>query len=204
MLRLALDHLAVAAATVAAGAAAIEAALGQAPGPGGRHAAMGTENRLLGLGDLYLEAIAPDPEAPAPPRPRWFGLDAPPAAPRLAVWVLRCDDLAAVERAFPEVGEPVALARGPYAWRITVPADGGLPWGGAMPAFIAWEQGGHPAAALPDRGLRLLRLEVGHPEAAALAGRLRPHLEDPRIGFVAGPVGLRALVATPAGPRWLA
>lgn len=204
MLRLALDHLAVAGRTAEAGAAAIAAALGVAPGPGGRHAAMGTENRLLGLGDLYLEAIAPDPAAPPPGRPRWFGLDAPPAVPRLAVWVLRCDDLEAALAAFPEAGQAVALARGDFAWRISVPPDGGLPMAGVMPAFIRWQGPAHPAARLPEAGLRLRRLTLTHPEARALAARLAPHLDDPRIAFAVGPAGLAAEIDTPAGPRRLA
>jgi hypothetical protein len=42
-----LDHLVVLAATLDEGAAWCEATLGVAPGAGGRHALMGTHNRLL-------------------------------------------------------------------------------------------------------------------------------------------------------------
>jgi hypothetical protein len=67
----AVDHLVVAAATLEQGVAWCEATLGVTPGPGGRHALMGTHNRLLNLGSAafphsYLEIIAIDPEAPAP------------------------------------------------------------------------------------------------------------------------------------------
>ena len=60
---------------------------------GGKHAHMGTHNRLLSLGDLYLEVIAPDPEAPRPAWPRWFDLDNFDGPPRLTNWICRSDDL---------------------------------------------------------------------------------------------------------------
>ena len=58
---LVLDHLAVSAATLEEGAGWIGERLGVAVEGGGRHAEMGTHNRLLSLGDLYLEVIAVDP-----------------------------------------------------------------------------------------------------------------------------------------------
>ncbi|MCC6305013.1 MAG: VOC family protein [Rhodobacteraceae bacterium] len=201
--RLALDHLAVTAATLEEGADHIARALGVAPGPGGRHPAMGTWNRLLALGEVYLEAIAVDPAAPPPGRPRWFGLDAPPGRPRLAAWVLRAPSLAPALALLPEAGAPVALSRGDLAWAMAVPAAGGLPFDGLFPALIAWEGAAHPVQRLPDRGLRLLRLELCHPEAAALAARLAPLLAAPRLAFLPGPPALRALIETGAGPRWL-
>ncbi|HSH43331.1 MAG TPA: VOC family protein, partial [Arenicellales bacterium] len=73
-----LDHLVVAAADLAAGREYIEDLLGVRTEAGGRHDAIGTHNQLLRLGDdQYLEIIAVDPDAPAPGKPRWFGLDDP-------------------------------------------------------------------------------------------------------------------------------
>ena len=108
---------------------------------GGRHALMGTHNRLMALGEeTYLEIIAIDPEAPPPARPRWFALDAPAMrrawtrGPALVHWVARTDDIDAARRPLRElVGEVLALSRGDYRWRIGVPADGSLPAGGAFP-----------------------------------------------------------------------
>ena len=71
----ALDHLVVLCASLADGEAWCQATLGLAPGPGGRHALMGTHNRLLllageGMAPAYLELIAIDPDAPVPGRAR--------------------------------------------------------------------------------------------------------------------------------------
>jgi len=203
-MRLALDHLAVAAETLAAGRAMVEAALGVRLDEGGRHAHFGTHNLLLGLGEgIYLEVIAVDPAAPAPQRSRWFGLDRFAGRPRPVAWICRTDDLDAALAGFPDAGEPVALLRGDLRWRMAVPASGMLPFDNAFPALIAWQGAGHPAARLAPSGCRLKRLEVAHPEAEALQARLAPVLDDARVIFVPGPGGLRAEFETPRGRRWL-
>ncbi len=171
---LALDHLVVAARTLEEGAAWIESRLGVAPVAGGRHDAMGTHNRLLGLGDRqYLEVIAIDPQAPAPARKRWFGLDDPgmqarlAASPALIHWVMRSEDIEADVRAYPQAVEILRMGRGEYRWRIGVPADGSLPCNGRCPTLIQWDCERHPAEDIPDSGVRLLALSgPGVPAAA--------------------------------------
>ncbi len=202
---LALDHLAISAPTLEEGAAWVEARLGVPLEGGGRHAEMGTHNRLLSLGDLYLEVIAIDPRAPRPAWPRWFDLDRFAGPPRLTNWVTRCADLDAELSASPAgVGRPMALARGAYRWRMAVPEGGVLPFDGGFPALISWEGPAHPAAALPDRGLRLRRLEIGHPEAEALTAALAGRLDDPRLAIVpASEKTLHAEFDTPFGARQL-
>ncbi|MDT8855299.1 VOC family protein [Paracoccaceae bacterium Fryx2] len=202
---LAFDHLAVSALTLDEGVAAVEAALGVALAGGGQHPHMATHNRLLGLGDLYLEVIAADPAAPRPAWPRWFDLDAFAGQPRLTNWVARCDDLEAEVAASPAgVGVPVALARGDYRWRMAVPADGRLPFDGCFPALIEWQGPAHPARALPDAGVRLRRLEVAHPSADTLAALLGPRLDDARLVLLPGPEkAMRATFDTPHGVRVL-
>lgn len=200
-----LDHLAVSALSLDEGVAAVEAALGVALAGGGQHAHMATHNRLLGLGDLYLEVIAADPGAPAPAWPRWFDLDRFSGRPRLTNWVARCDDLAAEVAQSPAgVGVPVALARGDFRWQMAVPADGMLPFDGAFPALIQWQGSAHPAERLPDMGVRLQRLEISHPEALALRAALAGRLEEPRLVVVPGrEKAMRAQFATPHGVRVL-
>jgi hypothetical protein len=199
------DHLAVSAETLEDGVEAVEAALGVALAGGGKHAHMSTHNRLLGLGDLYLEVIAADPAAPRPGWPRWFDLDRFAGPPRLTNWVARCDDLDPELAISPAgTGRPVALARGDLRWRMAVPADGRLPFDGCFPALIQWLGKEHPVARLPWSGLRLARLELTHPEAGALAAALSGRLADPRLHILPGPAkAMRATFDTPHGPRVL-
>jgi len=200
-----LDHLAVCAGSLAEGVTAVEAALGVTLAGGGQHPHMATHNRLLGLGDIYLEVIARDPAAPPPAWPRWFDLDHFSGPPRLTNWVAACDGLAAEVAASPAgIGVPLALARGEYRWQMAVPDNGRLPFDGAFPALIQWQGTAHPARALPDVGLRLTRLEVVHPEAEALAAALAGRLKEARVVIMAGAAkALRACFATPQGERWL-
>jgi len=199
-----LDHLAVSARSLDEGAAAVEAALGVALEPGGQHPHMATHNRLLNLGDIYLEVIAADPSASAPAWPRWFDLDRFDGPPRLTNWIARTDDLeAAVADTPPGIGIPVALARGDLRWRMAVPADGVLPFANAFPALIQWEGTAHPAHRLPDRGVRLLRLTITHPEAPALRAALAGRLEDARVAIETGPQAMTATFSTPLGERSL-
>lgn len=199
MLRL--DHLAISAAQLDQGVAAVETLLGVPMAGGGKHAAMGTHNRLLSLGDLYLEVIAVDPDAPAPSRPRWFDLDRFSGPPRLTTWIVACDDLGTALADGPRGwGQPMHLARGDYRWQMAVPDDGRLPFDATFPALIHWQGTLHPAPALPDHGLRLNRLEVVHPNAtdmqAALSG-----LDDPRVVIMTGAAPfLRAVIDTAHGP----
>ena len=161
-----LDHIVVVAATLAAGSQFVEQALGIAPGPGRRHPHMGTHNLLLSLGpSAYLEVAAIDPQAAPISRSRWFELDdlAATSAPRLAAWVANTDDILAA--ASPELGEVETMQREGRTWQMTVTADGKLPLSGAAPVLIQRSGGVHPAATLPESGLRLRALRIYHPAA---------------------------------------
>lgn len=202
---LAFDHIAISANELQAGVESVEAALGVALAGGGEHPHMATHNRLLGLGDLYLEVIAINPAAPAPSWPRWFDLDNFAGRPRLTNWVARSeslsDDLALCP---PGTGKPVTLQRGDYRWQMAVPADGRLPFDGGFPALIQWQGSLHPTGALPDPGLRLRLLEIAHPQAEALISALAAVFTDPRVQIVKGDSkAMRATFATPHGPRVL-
>ena len=189
-----LDHIAVACTDLAAGTAAVEAALGVKMQPGGQHERYGTHNTLLGLGDVYLEVIARDPAA-TPTRPTWFGLDEFDGPPRLANWICRTDDFADHARV---TGPAHALTRGDLAWQITVPDDGSLPFDGAFPTLLQWAPGTrHPATRLDDSGLRLRRFTVSHPGADVLRDIIP--IADPRVEFVSGDKGFRAVFDGPNG-----
>jgi catechol 2,3-dioxygenase-like lactoylglutathione lyase family enzyme len=201
-----IDHIAIVCADLETGCREVEARLGLPLRPGGRHAHYGTHNRLLGLGpDIYLEVIAPDPDAPVPPRPRWFSLDHPPDTPRVGNWLVRVPDLAAALAEAPQgAGRPVALARDDLRWEIAVPDDGSLPMAGGWPTMLQWYEGLHPARRLPDDGVRLTAIEVRHPEADWLSDRLRAQVSGPELRFVpAHTPELSVLLSTEAGEVWL-
>ena len=205
----AVDHLVVAAATLDEGVAWCEATLGVTPGPGGRHALFGTHNRLLKIASgaypqAYFEIIAIDPEAPAPARPRWFGLDGLDlsAGPRLIHVVGRSPMLDMHRWGLITVGlkpgDPVKAGRdtpeGPLSWQILVREDGQLNCGGALPTLIQWDDR-HPADAMPDLGVVLKSLALnGVPDRARDVLRMR----GVQVSSAAGPA-LQAVLSTPRG-----
>jgi hypothetical protein len=204
-----IDHITITSPTLEAGRDMVFDCLGLLPQRGGEHPRMGTHNLLLRLGEaLFLEVIAVNPNAPRPPRPRWFELDALPSAsrPRLACWVVRTDDIhASLQAASVPLGRAETMSRGALEWLISIPPDGHLPLGGAAPALIQWHTSVHPAAGLQDVGGRLTALELLHPEPQvlqAVLGDLR--VAEPGVELSvreADSPGLVAHVDTPHGPR---
>ncbi|MEO7339177.1 MAG: VOC family protein [Caldimonas sp.] len=202
-----LDHITVVAPSVEAGAAYVEAALGVAAGVGRAHPGMATHNLLLSLGPaVYLEIISVDPKVGPIARPRWFGLDhvGPSTASRLAAWVASTDDMAAA--ALPELGEVLDMRREQHTWKMTVSADGSLPFGGAAPLLIERSSSVNPASALPPSGCLFRRLRVRHPAASEIVALLS------RIGLASQPsvvvlegneCSLSAEIETPSGLRVL-
>jgi hypothetical protein len=167
-----LDHLVVAATTLADGIDYIATLTGVAPQPGGKHEAMGTHNALMRLGErAYLEVIAIDPDAARPARRRWFDLDDIALRaelmerPRLVHWVARTTDIEALAPACPApLGTVHAMARGNYRWRITIPDDGRRQGSGLVPALIQWDVPAHPADRLPATAVSLAGFAASHPE----------------------------------------
>jgi Glyoxalase-like domain len=172
------DHLVIVADTLEQGSHWCETTLGAAPVAGGRHALMGTHNRLLAIGGdrfpgTYLEIIAIDRDAAAPGRPRWFGMDDPALqaaariAPRLVHVVARTTMIEMVRWGLINCGlnpgAPIAAERdtpaGLLKWRITVRDDGRLENAGALPTLIEW-QGPHPCDRLPPSPVVLRELTL--------------------------------------------
>ena len=206
------DHLVVAAATLEQGASWCETTLGVAPLPGGKHALMGTHNRLLKIAsetypDAYLEIIAIDAEAPPPRRARWFGMDTldVSSGPRLVHFVARSTMLDMHRWGLMNVGlqpgDPIKASRetpaGLLSWEILVRDDGALLCDGALPTLIQWG-GVHPAARLPESGVVLKSLALGGvPPRALEVLRLRGVSQQSQPG-------LTAVLATPLGDVTLA
>jgi len=92
---LGIDHLVIAVAAPDAAAADLESGLGLAPGGGGRHDGLGTFNRLVWLGDTYLELIGVFDATLA--AHSWIGAPTLRALERgggLATWAMASDDIA--------------------------------------------------------------------------------------------------------------
>lgn len=175
-----LDHLVVAATSLADGIEYVADITGVAPQPGGRHVAMGTHNALLRLGErAYLEIIAVDPDGANPARPRWFDLDdialqaELAERPRLVHWVARTSDIDRARVRCPVAPGPVhAMSRGDYRWRITIPDDGARPGRGIVPALLQWDVAQHPADLLPASGISLASFAAAHPDPAPIRAAL--------------------------------
>jgi hypothetical protein len=209
-----LDHLVLAARKLDEGVAWCEATLGIVPGPGGKHALMGTHNRVFAIGSktfprAYFEVIAIDPDAALPGRKRWFDLDDAALqatlarGPRLVHWVARTAALDAAVSALASLGVEAgsvlqasrATPQGELRWRIAVRDDGLRLFGGALPRLIEWGTT-HPTDALPASGVTLVALTLGAGDAPALQPALRV------LGLAAARAddpALRATLDTPRG-----
>ena len=215
-----LDHLVVAARTLAEGVAWCEATLGVEPGPGGEHALFGTHNRLLRLHSpdaphAYLEIIAIQPSVTptrAPGLKRWFDLDDPAlqerltrSGPQLIHWVARVPHIARACAAMNTLGldpGPVLTASRPtphglLQWQISVRDDGRRLLGGAMPTLIEWGAT-HPSSAMGASGIALRGFQLSHPQAAVLREALHA-VGATKVDVAQGPAGLRATLDTPRG-----
>ncbi len=107
-----IDHLVIAVADPDAAVSALETTLGLLPGGGGRHDRLGTFNRLVWLGDTYLELIGIfDPELAAT---SWLGaptLGSLASGGGLVTWAIAsgaiADDVRALQELGSDIGEPV-------------------------------------------------------------------------------------------------
>lgn len=201
---LALDHVILVVADLDAAAARLEREHGLASIEGGRHPGHGTGNRIVPLGDTYLELMAVvDPaEAATSPMGRWVAGRAGPETAPSAV-CLRTDDIDGVAS---RLGlAPLEMSRRRpdgvvLSWRLCGLDEA---FGDeALPFFIQWDI---PPEHHPGRGVARHHVdatgwawvEIGG-DADALARRLSD-AELP-IRAVGGPPGVRrAAVATGRG-----
>lgn len=216
----AIDHLVIAAATLAEGVAWCEATLSVTPGPGGEHALFGTHNRLLklhadGAPNAYLEIIAIQPGATPTrqaPLKRWFDLDQArlqdrlrQQGPQLVHWVASVPDLNVALADWRALGidrGPALTASRPttaglLTWQIAVRDDGQRLLDGCLPTLIQWGDV-HPAGSMPPSGLSLQHLRLTHPEGALLQAALQA-IALTGVQAAVGEPALAAKLDTPLG-----
>ena len=208
-----LDHITVIAPSLAEGVLHVRNCLDLDIPFGQRHAYMGTYNHLLQLGDtVYLEIVALDPEADAPDRRRWFGLDDQDKVRsdwedgrRLRGWVARTDEIDAIISTRGGIfGEKVPLPTVNSSFDFAIPNDGSLPLDGAAPSIIDRRGKPRSMATIADIGARLGSFTLEHPNPAAVEALYRALAVDRPPEIEQGPrLRYRAHIETPAGPREL-
>ncbi|MCJ7800675.1 MAG: VOC family protein [Polaromonas sp.] len=213
-----LDHLVVAATSLAEGVHWCERVLGVTPGPGGEHALMGTHNRLITLATpafprAYLEIIAIHSGAycaRSMGARRWFDLDdrdlqlkLQQRGPQLVHWVARTAQAQAGVRALAGLGldrgellqASRMSAQGLLEWKITVREDGQRLFFGALPTLIQWGEV-HPADSMAPSGITLQSLHASHPRPDALRA-CYDTLGLPGVAVTPGPPNLVVTLQTP-------
>jgi hypothetical protein len=192
-----IDHLVVACADPDEAALRLENRLGLRAGGGGRHEALGTFNRLVWLGDSYLELIGVWDRDVA--RESWLGrptIRALDAGGGLATWAVASDDLASdvatlrahgSDLADPQPGERLRPDGRLVRWSLAAPPA----LGPADPPFLI-EHDPSGAEWTPDE--RAARAAEVHP-----GGRLRLQLLELEVPDVAR-ASLRFLRSAGIGP----
>jgi len=222
-----IDHLVVAARSLAEGTAWCEATLGITPQEGGEHEKYGTHNRLFKIATpryprAYFEIIAINPAASVLKRSankRWFDLDddglqaSIAQQPALIHFVVSTTDIQLASNNWKaeglDVGSVVHAYRrtdkGILNWQISVRDDGQRLFDGTLPTLIQWGKPDeaepmrlHPSNSLPQSGVNLLSLTVSHPATDKLTSAYKAvHLKD--IEMTSGEANISAHLQTPKG-----
>ena len=205
--KLIFDHLTVTAATLEEGVDHVRTCLNIDIPAGGKHEYMSTHNHLLRLGDTaFLEVIAVDPYAKKPDHPRWFALDEKgDEAPKLASWVAATKDIEKSLMFAPEgAGQPTKLSRGEIFWHMSITEDGSMPFGGAHPTLIMWQEGPHAATRMEDKNCTLKSFSIAHPKADEIKTFLDGQFDDEKVSISQGlEIKLSAEINTPSGVKTL-
>ena len=199
------DHVLVAVQNLDIAAADFRDRYGLESAEGGRHTGFGTANRIIPLGDAYIEliAVADEAEAEGSPLGRWVS-DLCSGGDRPAAVCLRTDDVGSTAET---IGSPaIAMQRVRpdgmvLSWRLCgLEATLADP---ALPFFIQWDvdpanlPGALPKGH-PNEGIELVWVEVAAPADVI---RERVGAEGPDIRSVGTGKGLVAIgLSTPAGP----
>jgi len=184
-----IDHVILAAADLDAAAARLEAEHGLIATGGGRHDGIGTENRIVALGDGYLElvGIASAEEAAGSPFGRGVLRRLEEAGDGLLAWVVEVDDVGVVATRLGT--EVTTIARRGLTARLTGVAEAMA--SPLLPFFLTRDPGVADPGAGADLG------GIGRLELAGDVGRLRDWLgeagEQLPLAVTPGPPALLAL-----------
>lgn len=168
------DHVVYGVRDLEAAAERLARELGLPSAPGGEHPGFGTANRLVGLGDCYVELLAGVPVTAL------LG-DGP---DRLLGWMVRTDDIEADAARLGLDVVPMARTRPDgvdLSWRLA-----GWGMGGPLPVFIQWDTPWDPGG---DARLEWLEVSVN-------PSQLREWVGDPGelpVRYTAGDPGLHAV-----------
>lgn len=194
-----IDHVVVGVADLEQAAKRFEAEFGLASVPGGRHPGWGTGNRIVPLGDGYLELVGVVDQEEAGRNS--FGraiLTLVEEGDRLLLWCVATDDLEAVAARL-----ELTVARGSRV----LPDGTEIRWRSAglegavahrsLPFFIHWEvpaelHPGRMAAPHRRQPLGIAWVEVGGPEEP-LRDWLGEAAAELPVRVTAGPPGVRAV-----------
>jgi hypothetical protein len=182
-----IDHVIYATADLDAAAARVERELGLVARAGGRHAGLGTHNRIVPLGGGYLEllAVADAEEASGSDLGRGLIARLDGDGDGLLGWVVAVDDVDSVAR---RLGTTVTtITRSGLSARLTGVAEAIRE--PCLPFFLARDPG------VPDPGLDGDAGGISWIEVAGDAARLRAWLDSAPLPLkvVAGPPAVRAL-----------
>jgi hypothetical protein len=190
LVALQLDHVLIAVADLAAGARELEARHGLASIDGGRHHGYGTANRIVPLGESYLElvTVVAAAEAAQSSFGSWVARAQSNRARPLG-WAVRTHELDAVARRLHlTIGSGSRASRGGEVLRWRVAGIEQAAVEPALPFFIEWAQG----APFPGRG------SARHPAGAVRVAELRLVGDGNRIGHWLGAQRLPITVRTGA------
>jgi hypothetical protein len=201
-----LDHVIIAVSDLEAAARELGAREGLASVEGGRHAGWGTANRIVPLGETYLELITvvDAGEAAGSAFGRWVAARIETAPGRPLGWVARTDRLDEVARRLglkASAGSRPGRDGRPLRWRLAgVEEAAAEP---ALPFFVEWGEGtplpGRAEAEHPAGPVRLERLEL-----SGDGDRVTRWLgsDDLPITVSAGPPAVTGIVLAGKGGPW--
>lgn len=199
-----IDHVLIAVADLEVAAREFEAAYGLASLEGGRHPGWGTANRIVPLGESYVELVAVVDAAEAAQNDfgRWVAAADTEAGYPILGWVVRTRDLDQVARRLglrSDPGSRVSPTGDVLRWRSAgLDQPGDEP---SLPFFIEWSAGspfpGHAEIAHPAGSAAITRLDLTG-NIGTLLEWLGPH-ELPITVHTGTPALQRLVITTASG-----